>query len=283
MRTIMVDDMILDLQLFEFKCGDVEDFEIVGKFTDPFEAIAYAKQHIVDFAILDVDMPGMTGMELAKRLRELRKDIVIVFATAHPGYAIEAMKMKADDIIFKPFDREDIEDVLERAKLLRERQKKDYVFRTFGDFELRVRGKLVTFRSAKAKELLALCVYKGGQEITIYQMLDCLYGEEAADQPESIGYRRLIKDLIDTLRTWNAEEMIYRKRGSIMLKRELVECDYYAALEGDRQTLQRFSGEFLNRYSWAEEAIYGLEEMKRREESSANRIIADGENHKAFW
>lgn len=162
MKTILVDDMLLDLQLFELKCADMPDFEIVGKFTDPNEAIEYASGHVVDFALLDIDMPGMNGIELAQELRRLRNDIIIVFATAHPKFAVEALKMKADYIIFKPFDREDIADVMERAKLLRRRQRKRICFHTFGSFEMLVDGEPVRFRSGKAKELMALCVYRGG-------------------------------------------------------------------------------------------------------------------------
>ena len=132
MKTILVDDMLLDLQLFELKCADMPDFEIVGKFTNPDQAIAYAAGHVVDFALLDIDMPGMNGMELAQRLRQIRRDIIIVFATAHPKFAVDALRMKADYMIFKPFDREDIADVMERAKLLRRRQNKRFFFRTFG-------------------------------------------------------------------------------------------------------------------------------------------------------
>ena len=62
MKTILVDDMLLDLQLFELKCADMPDFEIVGKFTDPNAAIEYAAGHVVDFALLDIDMPGMDGI-----------------------------------------------------------------------------------------------------------------------------------------------------------------------------------------------------------------------------
>ena len=43
MKTILVDDMILDMQLFEIKCKDLPDFEIVGKFTDSREALDFAK------------------------------------------------------------------------------------------------------------------------------------------------------------------------------------------------------------------------------------------------
>ena len=51
MKTILVDDMLLDLQLFELKCADMPDFEIVGKFTDPNEAIEYASGHVVAMRI----------------------------------------------------------------------------------------------------------------------------------------------------------------------------------------------------------------------------------------
>ena len=90
MKTILVDDMALDMQLLEMKCADVPDFEIVGKFTSPADAIAYAEKNAVDFALLDIDMPGMNGIELAMRLRALRSDVIIIFVTAHPRFAVEA-------------------------------------------------------------------------------------------------------------------------------------------------------------------------------------------------
>ena len=141
--------MLLDLQLFELKCADMPDFEIVGKFTDPNAAIEYAAGHVVDFALLDIDMPGMDGIHLAQALRRLRSDIIIVFATAHPKFAVEALKMKADYIIFKPFDREDIADVMERAKLLRRRQCKRIHFHTFGAFDMLVDGEPVPYCLAR--------------------------------------------------------------------------------------------------------------------------------------
>lgn len=176
MKTILVDDMLLDLQLFELKCADMPDFEIVGKFTNPDQAIAYAAGHVVDFALLDIDMPGMNGMELAQRLRQIRRDIIIVFATAHPKFAVDALRMKADYMIFKPFDREDIADVMERAKLLRRRQNKRFFFRTFGAFDMLVDGEPVRFRSAKAKELMALCLYRQGCPASIHEIVECMWG-----------------------------------------------------------------------------------------------------------
>ena len=262
MRTILVDDMILDLQLFELKCADMPDFEIVGKFTDPMKAIAFAEHNVVDFAVLDIDMPGMSGMELARRLREIRSDIIIVFATAHPKFAVDALKMKADYVVFKPFDREDIVDVLERAKLFRQRQKKRYRFHTFGVFDMEVDGNPVRFRSNKAKELIALCVYYNGRPVSIHEMVAKLWGDDAADSPENTGYRRTIKELMDSLKGCGAEKIFLRERGNIRVRMDLAESDYQEFLKGNVEAALKFQGSFMEQYSWAEEAVYGLQERK---------------------
>ena len=262
MKTILVDDMILDLQLFELKCADMPEFEIVGKFTDPLAAISYARENVVDFAVLDIDMPGMNGMELARQLRLIRSDIIIVFATAHPKFAVDALKMKADYMIFKPFDREDIIDVLERAKLFRQRQKKRYRFHTFGLFDMEADGIPVHFRSGKAKELMALCVYRNGRPVSIHEIVEKLWGEDAADSPENTGYRRTIKDLTDTMKAYGAEELFLRERGSIRVRMDLAESDYQDFLNGSMEACVKFQGTFMQQYSWAENAVYGLQERK---------------------
>ena len=237
------------------------DFEIVGKFTNPDQAIAYASGHVVDFALLDIDMPGMNGMELAQRLRKIRRDIIIVFATAHPKFAVDALRMKADYMIFKPFDRDDIADVMERAKLLRRRQNKRFFFRTFGAFDMLVDGEPVRFRSAKAKELMALCLYRQGCPTSIHEIVECLWGEDTVNA-DSTGYRRTIKELTDTLRDYAAEELILRARGSLQLRLELVDSDYQRFLEGDSDAICQFQGSFLHQYSWAEPMTCALQEKK---------------------
>ncbi|MEN6418043.1 MAG: response regulator [Clostridiaceae bacterium] len=262
MKTILVDDMALDMQLLEMKCADVPDFEIAGKFTSPAEAAAYAEHNPVDFALLDIDMPGMNGIELAMRLRALRSDIIIVFVTAHPRFAVEAFRMKADYMVFKPFDKDDILDVLERAKLLQNRQKKRVRFHTFGSFEMLVDDKPVRFHSAKARELMALCVYHEGRSVSIYSIIESLCEDSENKTAANTGYRRTIKELADTLREFGAEGIFVRERGSCRIRRELVSCDYYDFWEGKADAVSRFDGRFLSDYAWAEPAIYRMLEKK---------------------
>jgi len=264
MKTILVDDILLDMRLFELKCSDMPEFEIVGKFTDPAEAVEFATHNVVEFALLDIDMPGMSGIELAVKLRTLWPGIIIVFVTAHPRFAVEALRMKADYIVFKPFDRDDIADVLERAKLLQKRQEKRVHFHTFGYFEMLVDGRPVRFHSAKAKELMALCVYYEGRNVSIYDIIEHLWEDSDNKSTENTGYRRTIKELWDTLREYQAEEIFVRERGNCRIRRELVSCDYYDFWAGNPDAVSRFDGRFISDYSWAEEAIYQMYESKSR-------------------
>lgn len=262
MKTILVDDMMLDMQLFELKCADMPDFEIVGKFTDPMQALAYARDNRVDFALLDIDMPGMTGLDLAKALRKLRPDVIVVFVTAHPKFAVEALRMKADYMVFKPFDRDDIADVLQRAQLLQSRQKKRVQLHTFGPFEMLVDGQPVRFRSAKAKELMALCVFREGNSVSIYDIIEALWENESPVHAENTGYRRTIKELTDTLRHFGVSDIFVRERGSCRVRPEAVDCDYFDFLAGKQETYYLFQGEFMSQYAWAEPGIYKLYEKK---------------------
>lgn len=247
MKTILVDDMLLDLQLFELKCADMPDFEIVGKFTDPNAAIEYAAGHVVDFALLDIDMPGMDGIHLAQALRRLRSDIIIVFATSHPKFAVEALKMKADYIIFKPFDREDIADVMERAKLLRRRQCKRIHFHTFGGLRHaggRRAGALPLRQGQGADGPVRV---SGRRPVSIHEIVENLWGENA----DGTGYRRTIKELADTLRDYGAEEMFLRSRGSLRVRMDLADSDFRIH-DGDEDAICQFQGVFMQQYSWAE-------------------------------
>ena len=261
MRVILVDDEPLSLELFKIECGNMPGFDVVGFFSSPLDALEFAQKNPVDFALLDIDMPEMSGIELARRLRSVRPGMIVIFVTAHPEYAADAIHAKADFVVFKPYEREDILDALERARLLSERQKKRIRFRTFGHFDMFVDGRLVNFKSAKAKELLALCVSRMGGEVTIYEMVDVLW---SGTGDQGLGYRTTIKALSDTLKEVDVDGILRRKRSVLALNTDEFDCDLLEFKAGKSSALNAFHGEFMQQYLWAQPMAAELAAEKSR-------------------
>lgn len=265
MKLILVDDSLIELNLFATECAVLENAEIVGMFSKGQEALAFCEEHReVEVALLDIDMPGMNGIELSSALRRLRSDIIIIFVTGHTEFAAEAIRQRADYILFKPFDREDVIDALERAQLMHLRQRKPLYATMFDSFDVEVNQKHIKFRSAKAKELLALLICKEGRGVSIHEIVDCLWeGDDLADV-RSVGYRKAIKNLSDTLQDYGIDGLLERSRGYCRIDASAIETDYYRFLRGDEEAMSLYHGRFLSEYTWAEEYVYRLEELKNK-------------------
>jgi DNA-binding LytR/AlgR family response regulator len=78
------------------------------------EALEKAEINEYQVVFLDIDMPGMNGMELAHILTKKHEQLSLVFATAHPGYALEAFELYSVDYILKPYDEERIKKTVKR-------------------------------------------------------------------------------------------------------------------------------------------------------------------------
>lgn len=263
MKTILVDDDPVGMQGFEIECGELADIEIVGKFTSPISAIEYVQSNLVDFVLLDIDMPEMNGFDVFDRLKKIRSDIIIVFVTAHPHYAVTAIRKKADYIVFKPYDKEEIEDVMTRVKFLKKRLKKRIYCHTFGKFDVFIDGTPVVFKSAKAKEILALCVFRQGAPVSSEEIIDKLWPEYTGTAGECSAFRFTVKQLVDVLKKYHAEDAFGRGKGLCYVSRDMVSCDYYDFLEDNPEAFCDFQNEFMSDYSWAESGIYSLMEKKR--------------------
>ena len=200
---------------------------------------------------------------LAAQLRVLKPGMIMLYLTEDPEVAATAIRQKVDYVIFKPARHGDVSDAMERASLLMPRQRKLAYASVFGSFDLNIGGSSVQFRSAKARELMALLVCRRGRPVSIHEIVDCLWEKDAMADVNSVGYRKAIKSLADTLADYGAQRLLVRSRGYCRLRAELVDCDYYAFLAGDRRALQLFQGVFLPEYAWAESYIYPLLEIKQ--------------------
>ncbi|MEG1016247.1 MAG: response regulator [Oscillospiraceae bacterium] len=269
MKTIIVDDDILGMRGFEIECGTMPDIQLVGKFTLPSDALEYARRNTVEFALLDIDLPEMNGFELCDELRKLYAEIIIVFVTAHSDYAVQAIRKKADYIVFKPYGKEEIENILSLAFMLKGRLKKRLYCRTFGRFDIFIDGNPVAFKSAKAKEILALCVFRQGAPVSIEEIIDKLWEDYNGAPGDCSKFRTALKSLVDTLKQYGCDEVIFRNRGSCYINKSAIDSDYYDFLNDDPKAVCEFQGEFMSDYTWSSTAVYSLSEKKQRYEASA--------------
>ena len=95
---------------------------IVELAADGEEALKLIRAHSYDLAILDIKMPGVSGLELLDRVREFKSDLLVVIMTAEASMknAVEAMKRGAYDYITKPFDLDVIDAIVEKMNRARE-------------------------------------------------------------------------------------------------------------------------------------------------------------------
>jgi two-component system LytT family response regulator/two-component system response regulator LytT len=116
MRVMVVDDEQLARDELCFLLGQDAEVELVGQAADGIEALRMAGDLQPDLLFLDVQMPGLTGFEVARRLIEAQLLPQLVFVTAFDQYAIEAFNVNAVDYLLKPVDPDRLEQALERAR-----------------------------------------------------------------------------------------------------------------------------------------------------------------------
>ena len=261
MRVMIVDDERLALRQFMLETEDIPGIEIAGAFSNPLQALEYLKENPVEAAFLDIEMPELNGIVLAEKMREIYPDLVVIFITGYEQYTLDALKVKADYYMTKPYDSRDIREVLERAKLLSARQKKRVYIRTFGRFDLFIDGKVVYFSNTKAKELLALCVDHRGGAVTIEEAADKLWEDRIYDSRVKNLYRKAVMQIRQILSEYGVEEIFSGNRGSCQIDILKVDCDYYELLKGNPEAVRAWeiTGNYLQEYSWAEETCARLE------------------------
>ena len=100
MKCVIVDDNKIARTTLKQLASQVRDITVVGECTNAMEAYNVINEQTVDLILLDIEMPGMTGLELTKNLGSRRP--VIIFTTSKKEYAAEAFELNVSDYIVKP-------------------------------------------------------------------------------------------------------------------------------------------------------------------------------------
>ena len=207
---------------------------------------------IPDIVFSDIEMPGISGLEFAARLKKLSADTRIIFVTSHEKYALEAFRIKAHGYLLKPLT---VEDVLEELKYIPENHTAElnkFTVKCFGHFDVYWKGEPLIFTRKQSKELLAYLIDREGAACSSSQIAMALWSEGDHNKAEQNRIRVLVNDLRNTLKEIGMEELIVREHRELAVRRDMVDCDYYRMLDGDMDAVNSYRGEYMIDYSWAE-------------------------------
>jgi two-component system, LytTR family, response regulator len=116
LRAVLVDDEQLARDELGYLLGRADGIEVIAEAGNGVEALKTIEHLQPDLVFLDVQMPGLTGFEVARRIMDNGPSTHIVFVTAYDQHAIEAFEVNAVDYLLKPVDPARLEVALQRAR-----------------------------------------------------------------------------------------------------------------------------------------------------------------------
>ena len=116
LRAVVVDDEQLAREELCYLLSQIGGVQVIGQAADGVEALEVIEQHHPDVVLLDIQMPGLTGFEVARRLVESGAESQLVFVTAFDRHAIEAFEINAVDYLLKPVESERLGTAVDRVR-----------------------------------------------------------------------------------------------------------------------------------------------------------------------
>lgn len=265
MKAICVDDEAQVLNHIVSSCQKLRLLDEVKGFTGAQDALEWLERHPADLALLDIDMPGMNGLELAGRIRKIHPDISIIFITAFSQYALEAYEVHPVSYLLKPFDQARLAREVEYALGGRTARKPAHIMmQTFGHFEILVDGTALAFRRSKSKELLAYLVDRRGAGVTRQDAFAALWEDRPYDVSMQKQMDVVIRSLRDTLQKYGIGDVFELKSRNLRVRPEMIDCDLYRFLEGDEEAVNAYFGEYMSQYTWASNTEAQLAQLKKQ-------------------
>lgn len=127
LRAILVDDELhcLETLRFDLKRCCSDDISIVGEAQNLVKATALLIAEKPDILFLDIDFPGMNGLEFLETIGDI--DVRVVFTTAHSQYAIPAYKFKAEAFLLKPIEASELKEVVSKISADANKEEKHFI------------------------------------------------------------------------------------------------------------------------------------------------------------
>ncbi len=279
MKAIVVDDerLVIDYIVRLLAGAGVE---VVGCCTNPYEALRVARELQPDVLFLDIEMPEMSGLEIAEQVYADGLESEIVFITAFNQYAVDAFRVNALDYLLKPVRREELNRSLERVR--KRRSASAGVEKRIGPRQVSVSlfGKFsvcfdddsepVRWVTSKCAELFAyLLLRRGDREVSKWELFEALWKEKDTEKAD-INLRSTVSRVNKTLRDVRAGLSLVSVRngyrlaapnGELVINADQLERFALESVEVNRENLKeveqlvhRCASSFLQEFSgeWCE-------------------------------
>ncbi len=250
-KVILIDDMKSARVVLQILLSEYPELEVIGSFGDPEEALEFLDEQEVDLAFIDIEMPVVNGLDLAKHICDkMSTPPIFAFATAFPSYSLQAWSTDAIGYLTKPYQPQELDKIVSRFLQLSPDVEKVKI-KCFPTFQVELGDKSIGFNHEKAKEIFAYLVFHQGAWVRVSELcaevLEDLDGERAKD-----SFRSYFSRLKKTLTQYGIADVLEHQYGQYRVHPEKLDCDYYRYLEGETRL---FLGEFLKSYPWAEPTL----------------------------
>ncbi len=247
MKILLVDDEELQLMRLEKATKSVLLNGEFFAYTNPKKAFEENENNDIDIAFLDIEMPEINGIQLAKKLKKANSNIKIIFVTAFNEYALEAYKVHASGYVSKPVNEEKIkEEIDELEKVVVLKPSKKLQVKCFGNFEIFYKGEPLKFSYQKSKEVFAYLIDREGASININELNAVLWEEDHKSY-----LRNLIADIQQTLKSIDCSDVFIKKHNGCSIDVSKVDCDAYEYKKDNPDAVRLYRGEYMIQYPWA--------------------------------
>ena len=121
LRTLIVDDEPLAVERMQVLCAQLDELQVIGTASDGEAALRLAEKLKPDLLLLDMTMPGLDGLTVARQVGRRAPGALVIFVTAHEDFAVQAFDIDAVDYVLKPVGAERLARAVDRALARRER------------------------------------------------------------------------------------------------------------------------------------------------------------------
>jgi two-component system, LytTR family, response regulator len=188
-KVMIVDDEIPAIEELIVHLSDIDHIEIVNTFCNSITANSCIIKEKPDLVFLDINMPGVNGLELALNIMNNSTKTNVVFITAYDKYAIEAFELNAIDYILKPFRKERLHRTIEKVlKTIDESKEFDnssstipYV-KLFGGVEVIASNSSIKWNTIKVKEIFAYLLLNRSVKISRDILIDTIFPQVDNDR-----------------------------------------------------------------------------------------------------